>query len=222
MAVLLSCKTHKSDLSQRVAKACELLDASHPPVTGRPDVGSAARGLSIVLLYAAYEKLLTSLCRSMLETAATLRVGNKRLRPGLRVFSIFNLLHGVTDVGPSQVWKKYGPEVVDALEYGKVKNLPTNLFPRDGSFMKRSQVTLFAELMGLPSPGPILQEVWARLDTVVTERNSIAHGNLTADDVGRNYTITEVTVLAYFWELRWTQFLDAVEAVASIRDFYRA
>jgi hypothetical protein len=220
-ALLLDCGPHRANLQERISKAGEVLDASHPPVAGRPDVGSAARGLTIVLLYAAYEQLLTSLCRSLLETAASLRVGNKRLRPGLQLFSVFNLLQGAAAVGTPQVWRRHGPELIRTLHSGQVADLPTNLFPRDGSFMKRSQVTLFTDLMGLPHPGPVLKEVWARLDTVVGERNNIAHGNLTADEVGRRYSVVDVQALTYLWGIRWAEFLDAVEQAAATRDFYR-
>lgn len=70
-------------------------------------------------------------------------------------------------------------------------------FPHDGSYMRRSQVSLFCELLGIGDPGPILREVWSRLDTVVIARNDIAHGTVTPDEVGRRYSVDEVRALAY-------------------------
>lgn len=87
--------------------------------------------------------------------------------------------------------------------------------------MKRSQVVLFSRLFGLDDPGPILKEVWSRLDTVVTERNNIAHGSLTADEVGRRYSLDDATELCRLWELRWSEFLSAAEVAGSTRAFYR-
>jgi hypothetical protein len=218
---LLWCDPHRNDLRDRVEKVRQLLEATHPPLPGGPDVGSAARGLSILLLHAAYEQLLTSLCRSLLESAASLRVGNRRLKPGIRLFSVFTLLEGVTNVTPTTVWKNHGPKVIETLEHGKAAVLPTDLFPKDGSYMKRSQVVLMAGLFGLGDPGTILKEVWARLDTIVTERNSIAHGGVTADEVGRRYSLDDMRVLCNLWELRWSEFLTAAEVAGSNRDFYR-
>ena len=45
--------------------------------------------------------------------------------------------------------------------------------------------------------------------------------HLTADEVGRRYTVDEMRALAYLWQVRWTDFLDVVETSAASRDFYR-
>lgn len=218
---LLSCAQHRQNLVDRVQRASDLLEATHPPAAGRADIGSSARGLVIVLLFAAYENLLTALCRSLLEAAASLRIGAKRLRPGFQVFAIANSLKGVFDAGRSTVFTNHGPQIVAQLRAGKARDIDTSIFPHDGSYMRKSQVLLFCELFGLPHPGATLREVWQRLDVVVTERNGIAHGRLTADEVGRNYTVDEMRALTYLWVIRWTEFLDLVEQSAANRNFYR-
>jgi hypothetical protein len=68
---------------------------------------------------------------------------------------------------------------------------------------------------------PVLREVWGRLDSIVSERNQIAHGRLTADEVGRNYSIGELMELVQLWRDRWGSFLGWVESKASTRDFFR-
>jgi hypothetical protein len=88
--------------------------------------------------------------------------------------------------------------------------------------MKRTQVSTFCSLFELGDPGPILREVWDRLDTIVTERNDIAHGKATADEVGRRYSIGEAKALVAVWHQRWGEFLDWVETSGSTRDFFRS
>jgi hypothetical protein len=66
-----------------------------------------------------------------------------------------------------------------------------------------------------------LREVWQRLDTVVTERNAIAHGRETAGNIGRQYTLADLNTLVDLWDLRWMEFIDWVEQAAASRDFYR-
>lgn len=77
--------------------------------------------------------------------------------------------------------------------------------------MKASQVRLFCDLFDLGDPGPVLREVWPQLDTIVDLRNGIAHGRLTPDEVGRNYTHDEVLTLVNLWEIRWLEFIDWIE-----------
>ena len=61
--------------------------------------------------------------------------------------------------------------------------------------MRCSQVYLFCDLFELGDPGLILKEIWDRLDTVVVERNDIAHGKATPEEVGRAYSSADVRSL---------------------------
>jgi hypothetical protein len=67
----------------------------------------------------------------------------------------------------------------------------------------------------------MLKEVWTQLDTVVSERNGVAHGRLTPDQVGRNYSIADLRELVARWEQRWGEFIDNVESKAASREFFR-
>ncbi|MFD9211820.1 MAE_28990/MAE_18760 family HEPN-like nuclease [Streptomyces sp. NPDC059544] len=184
------------------------------------DISREARGLSIVLLYAAYENLLKGISRSLLEAAIQLKLGNRRLRPEFQVFAIHSKLQALTDISTAQIWKGSGRSVVDAL-IDKTCSINSNIFPNDGSHMKTPQVVTFCEVFGLTPPGPILREAWGRINTVVSERNSVAHGQRTPEEVGRNYSIGEIRNLVDIWERRWCDFLIEVESTASKRDFYR-
>jgi len=43
---------------------------------------------------------------------------------------------------------------------------------------------------------------------------------MTADEVGRRYSVADLTRLVDLWEKRWNEFLDWVEVQASTRDFF--
>ncbi|MFF3221768.1 HEPN domain-containing protein [Nocardia suismassiliense] len=206
--------------------ARKLLDATDcspgGAAEGSPvDVSREARGLCIVLLYAAYENLLKSLSRTLLESAIQCKVGNRRLRPEFQLFAVHSKLHAMTDTSSSSVWKGSGRSVVDALLDSTACSINANTFPNDGSHMKATQVATFCEVYGLDQPAPILREVWGRINTVVSERNGIAHGQRTPEEVGRNYSIGELRNLIDIWEVRWCDFLVHVESKASKREFYR-
>lgn len=213
----------RDELVRRLDSVRRILDAAHPAslTPGAPDAGRDARGLAILLLFASYENLLTSLCRRLLEVATTLRVGNRRLRRGFRLFAVHNLFQSISSVSEGKIWQDVGPRLLDCAFDTRQCNINSNLFPSDGSFMKRSQVELFCEIFELGEPGPVLQEMWGRLNTVVTERNGIAHGSLTPEEVGRNYSLAEIQALVDVWQRRWIDFIDHVESRAQHRGFYR-
>lgn len=220
---MLDCTAIRNDFNAQLRSIRALLDATHQtsqPTS--PDVSREVRGLCIVLLYASYERLLHSLCRAILEATKKLRVGNRRLKAGLQVFAAFQKLQSLNSVSPSAIWRGHGLEVVNALHESRACTIPPEVFPTDGSHMRHEQIHTFCTIFALDPPAPILREVWRRIDTIVSERNAIAHGALTADEVGRNYSVGELRQLVNLWELRWTTFLQQAEAKASTRDFFRS
>lgn len=216
----------EKEFRQRITVIRKILDATDVPInsTGAgsgADISREARGLSVVLLYAAYENLLKGISRTLLESAVKLRVGNKRLRPNFQVFAIHSKLQALTDLSSAHIWKGSGRRVVDALSE-KNCSINSNIFPNDGSHMKTKQVITFCEVYGLEAPATILGDAWGRINTVVSERNSVAHGKQAPEEVGRAYSIAEIRNLVDVWETRWCDFLAEVEKKASSRDFYRA
>ena len=196
-----------------------LISQSHPG--GRStQISREVRGLVVLLLYATYENLLTSVCRSLLEEASRLKVGNRRLRPGLKLVAAYAKLQAVAGSSPTGIWKA-GLDVVDTLHDSRNCSLAPAVFPNDGTNFRRSQVMTVCRVFGLSSPAPILREVWGQIDGVVAQRNAIAHGRLTPGDVGRDYSYTDINDLVNVWDTRWHEFLDWIELAASTRDFFR-
>src|SRR5262249_46431509 len=99
LAPVVSCAIHRSELRQRLDAIRQILDTAHPGGASS-NISRDARGLAILLLYAAYENLLTTLCRSLLELVQQLRVGNRRLKPGLRVIAAHARLLSLASVSP--------------------------------------------------------------------------------------------------------------------------
>ena len=214
---------YRDELLRRLSTIRRMLEVADPP--GPPpngaDIGREVRGLVILLLFASYENLLTSLCRGLLEQAASLRVGNRRLRTGFRQFAVHNFLVSISASTEKKIWKESGRKLLECAFASRECTIDANIFPVDGSFMKRSQVSLFFDIFELGDPGPILKEVWVILDTIVTERNNIAHGKATPEEIGRAYSREDVAKLVDSWEARWLEFIGHVESKASVRDFYR-
>lgn len=218
-ASMYSCSAERSEFQQRITAIRLLLAEAHPNGASTA-ISREVRGLAIVLLYAAYENLLKSVCRSMLETAVQLRVGNRRLRPGLKLVAAYGRLQAVAAAKSPTIWKS-GFDVVDALHESRACSILPSTFPNDGSNFRQSQIATVCKVLGLSDPAPVLREVWEKVNTLVAERNSVAHGQRTPGEVGRNYSLAELTALVDIWELRWNDFFDWLERSASNRDFFR-
>jgi hypothetical protein len=225
---MISLQSQKVELQDRIDSATRLIDATHSAsapasvgVTASP-ISREARGLVIVLLFAAYENLLRSATRSLLEAAVSLRVGNRRLQPGFRAFALYTSAQSVRDISEKRLYSDGLPKLVLAADPGgRTCTIDPNSFPTDGSFMRSSQIALWCKVFALPHPASILRRTWAAVDTIVVQRNGIAHGGLTADLVGRDYTESEIRQLISDWQDDWLDFLDVVEQKGSTRDFYR-
>lgn len=215
MAIKVDCDPLERALRERVDVARRLVDATKLVNPAVIDVSREARGLAIVLLFAAYENLLNTLCRTLLEAAAKTRARGRRLKPGLQLFLVHNELIGLADGGKSRIWRSAGLELIQAIQEKPASQLDMGLFPSDGSFMKASQIKLFCTLFDLGDPGPVLREVWPRINTIVDQRNAIAHGRMTPEQVGRTYSYEELMSLTRLWEQRWIDFLRWVGAACN-------
>ncbi len=211
---------YREELLRRLDSIQRVLDAS---ASAAPmSIDRELRGFIILLLFASYENLITSLCRGLLETASSLRVSNRRMRRGFRQFAIHSHLKSIKgSISEGRIWKEAGPKLLDCAFNSRLCTIDSNLFPNDGSYMKSSQVCVFCDIFELGDPGPILREVWGSLDAIVTERNGIAHGRLTPEEVGRRYSHADIKTLVALWQERWTEFINHVESRASCRAFFR-
>ncbi|MFD4876044.1 HEPN domain-containing protein [Streptomyces sp. NPDC058420] len=216
-----NCTPQRSELQRRLDVVRSILDATHDHAPSAvQDIAREARGMAIVLVYAAYENMLYSLCRALLEHVISLRVSNRRLVPGLQVFALHPKLKGLTDSSASKIWNSSGIDIVNILSSSSC-TISTDIFPDDGSHMRRAQVATFCRLFNLGDPAPVLREAWQRIDTVVSERNAVAHGRMTPEEVGRNYSIGDMRSFLSTWETRWNEFLDWAESRAASRDTFR-
>jgi hypothetical protein len=213
---------HRAALADRITVVVRLIDEAHPPPPEISSISRETRGLAVVLLFAAYEELLTSLTRTLLEAAIRMRVGNRRLQPGFRAFALHSAAKSVRNVSERKLFLTALPGLVDAANSGKAPvTINPDDFPSDGSFMKRSQIETWARLFNIGSPEKLLSRTWSGIDAVVAQRNGVAHGRLTPQEVGRNYSEAEVRQLITDWALDWDEFLIHVALLASSRDFFR-
>jgi hypothetical protein len=224
---MINFNPHGIEFQDRIDSAIRLVDETHPSLpphgTSIPGpISREAKGLVFVLLFGAYENLMHSLTRSLLEEALKMHVGNRRLRPGFRAFALVSSAKSIKDLSDKRLYSHGLPKLVNAADPGgRVCTIDPNSFPVDGSFMKSSQIIVWCNLFDISDPHLILHRTWTLIDAVVAQRNAIAHGRLTPDQVGRDYSEIEIRRLINDWRDDWVDFLNIVEAKAKSRDFYR-
>jgi hypothetical protein len=214
---------YKDELKLRISTINRMLDIADPlnSQDSNGGISREVRGIAILLLFASYENLMKSLCRGLLEKAASIRVGNRRLKVGFKIFAVHNLLVSVSDSPKKEIWKGSGEKLLSRAFDSKNCSIDVNVWPDDGSFMRKSQVKLFFDTFDLGDPARILREIWEKIDTVVIERNDIAHGLKVPEEVGRAYSSVDLRNLVQLWESRWIEVINHIEAAASSREFYR-
>lgn len=225
---MIDVKLHLADLNSRLDTATKLIDETHLGSSsnsmnaGSGPIAKEARGLAVVLLFAAYENLLTSLTRTLLEGAIKCRVGNRRLRPGFRMFALKSAVSSLRDMSEKKLFSHSLPRLISQVELsGRTCTIDTEAFPNDGSFMKSSQIKLWCDIFEIGPPQKYLHRTWTSVDAIVAQRNQIAHGAATPDAVGRAYTEADIRSLIENWRLDWSDFLLHVENLGSNRDFFR-
>lgn len=221
----MNCSPYRTDFQDRIAQVKELLRAADPPNSGAlasvVDISRSVRGLAIVLLYAAYENLLRGLVRGLLEAAARTGASNRRLRSGFRVSAIARELQAVKDTPGNRFRLDQALAIANALNQSRGCTVEPDWFPDDGTHMRRAQVRSIFRLFALGDPASILKGAWERLDTIVDERNAVAHGRRGADEVGRAYTQQEILDLVNLWEARWLELIARIQSETSVREFFR-
>ncbi len=217
----LSLATQRTAFTDRMAAAVKLLDETHP-AAGPSVLARDARGLAIVVAFGAYENLLRSTTRALLEEAVALRVSNRRLQPGFRLFALAGTARSMRDASGKRLYAQTLPKLLAAASSGDRRcTIDVAAFPDDGSFMKSSQVELWCRIFVVPHPGTFLGALWPSVDAIVGQRNAIAHGVQTPGEVGRRYTEADLRNLLTGWRAGWLALVKAVEALGSSRDFYR-
>jgi hypothetical protein len=225
---MISVGLHLADLNSRLDTAVKLIDETHQSSSasltpGSGPIAKEARGLAVVLLFAAYENLLTSLTRTLLEGAIDCRVGNRPTAPGFRMFAVKSAVSSMRDMSDKKLYSHSLPRLIrDSYLGGRLCTIDAESFPSDGSFMKSSQIKLWCDVFEIGPPQKHLRRTWTSVDAIVAQRNQIAHGAATPDAIGRDYTEAEIRKLIENWRQDWCDFLLHVQSLASSRDFFPA
>lgn len=209
------------EFNDQMDLADELLAVGNKTVTlANLGISRETRGLTMVILFAAYEKLLRSLAREILETTTTYRGYRRNLAPGIRALSLSGAVSSVKDSSKKNLWSQ-GVAAIDADLSSPASSLNTSAFPETGTFMDEWQLSVYCKTFGITNWGAALQSAKPLIEEIRQARNDVAHGDQTAREVGRNTSIGDMQAKVAAWRGGWNRFLDLVEIQAAQSSFFK-
>ena len=94
------------------------------------------------------------------------------------------------------------------------------VFPKDGSQFRYSQLVLLWKMLGISSPSLPEARLRGILEEIVSNRNEVAHGESSPDDVGGRYSYADLESRLRDVELICTYYLSEIDAhISNARAF---
>jgi RiboL-PSP-HEPN len=158
----------------------------------RGDLDAAARGMAFVQIYAIYEYAVKSIVQTAIDAINAHKTKMKDVSPALLTLFLDPELSGVRDCGERNVWTKR-LEIFSRAFSKDITNLPNSAGPpHDGSHFRHTQLIMIFNVFGISRLPVRRKRHLFRIDEVVNNRNQIAHGGETAEDIGRRYTRPDI------------------------------
>lgn len=183
----------RSEINARFSRAEQLFRA-----TGvfKGDLASAAKGLAFVQLYAVYEFTVRSIVRAAIDSINAHGHKMKDIAPSLTSLYLDPELMALRDRGLTRVWEQR-LRLFDRAFSADVVNLSNDTSPpTDGSHYRHSHLLMIFKVFGITRLPVRRRRHLYRIDEVVDNRNKVAHGKETAEDIGRRYTRADIAHIA--------------------------
>ena len=180
---------------------------------GRPgDVGdktkrasAVCKGLLFVQLYGAYEYAVSSSVRAALDGVKTGSMSCSEMRPSLLSLVLHSQWISASEVGRNRRWDRRLELIRSMDDEEPIVDLSDTLFPHDGSHYREGQLATIWRVFGIGVPTLPELRLRGRIEEVVDNRNSIAHGRRTPGEVGGRYSeadmnerIADIDAIAHY------------------------
>jgi MAE_28990/MAE_18760-like HEPN len=146
-----------------------------------------ARGLAFVQVYAIHEYTVVTVVRLAVEAISAHGPSYSSLRPSLLAIFLNAELSSVRDCGSVNIWDRR-ISIFERAHSNSPIGLPAIPLPTDGSHFRHTHIELILKVLGIKRSPTARRRHLFRIDEVVENRNSIAHGDKTPEEVGRGYS----------------------------------
>lgn len=181
--------------AQRITEIREYLDfivplIPTPPVT-TPRYFNTAKGLIFVQLYGVIEYTITSAISKCILHINNESVKLSDIKPIIMGMALNPELDSLIQVS-SKKWEKRH-NVFQKLEQDNIVHIVNDIMPTDGKNIHYPQLESIWKTFCLTEPIFHDNKFRGRLQTIVTNRVNITHGNLSAADIGARVTPQELS-----------------------------
>jgi hypothetical protein len=157
----------------------------------KPDlVGQMAKGLVFVQIYAIYEFTAKSAMRLAIEEIVSHKHKYSELHAGLLSVFLDPAVRSVRDSGANTAWENRLQMFEQCQANQRIS--PVTVLPSDGSHFRHTQILLILKALGVKRAFTRLKRHLYVIDSIVSNRHTIAHGGETAVDIGRRYSREDI------------------------------
>lgn len=158
---------------------------------GNP-LAATCKGLAFVQLYASYEYTVYGSVQSMLSSIRNDAPEFRALHSQVLSLVLDSHFDAASNTGQRRRWETRIALLTEASSSNTTSRISDTTFPSDGSHYRVRQLQTIWDVFGVSEPVVASQKHKGRIDELVENRNTIAHGRRTADDVGRQYSRMDI------------------------------
>ncbi len=151
---------------------------------------TTAKGLIYIQLYALYEFTVKGIVQAGLKDIQAHSTPFNSIRMELLGIALDPDLASIINCSKDRIWETK-TSFFQKINSHNPTTFP-ELFPSDGSHFRPKQLYTIWDIFGIKAPIIPTGYNHQRITELVNNRNSIAHGETTAENIGRNYSIQEI------------------------------
>ena len=157
---------------------------------------ATTKGLMFVQVYAVYEFTVKSVVRVAIDSIRARNYKIKDISPSMMSLFLDPELNSLRDGGRKNEWENRLKIFDRAFSNDPVDLSSETSPPGDGSHYRYTQLLVIFKVFGIRRLPVRRRQHRQRIDEVVNHRNTIAHGQEKAEDIGRRYTRSDILRIA--------------------------
>jgi len=181
------------ELGERMLVARNFATHVHSLEMAGLPLAATFKGLTFVQLYACYEYVVRGSVQAMLSAISAESPEFRQLKAHVLSLALDARFEATSNCGPRRRWETRIALLDEATSANPASAIPDTAFPSDGSHYRVRQLQTIWRVFGITEPVVPEPKHNGRIDELVENRNAVAHGRRTAEEVGRRYSHQDIS-----------------------------